>query len=370
MLFDLYPKTKLKDLFGREREFREFREALELGERLIVIYGMRRTGKTSLLKTCLYELEYPFVYINVGEIFREHCFISKFYLYEEMACSFTENMGFFEKIGFKLRELLRRTRAFHISGSGVEVEPAIERISISSLLRAFNSWARKHSTRFIVAFDEAQYLRFSGKTRYDGIFAWAIDELENITIVLTGSEVGVLRDFLKFEDPKAPLFGRYRREIFLKKFDKKKSLEFLKEGFKQLNMNVSPKELEEAVETFDGVVGWLTHYGYYRAVRKLNHKEAISKVFREGSKLVLDELEKIIEPSRERYVAILKAVSKGVRKWSEIKTYVEFKTKTKIYDRNFSNLLEKLVKYGVLEKQNNTYKITDPLIDYVVKEYL
>jgi len=50
MLFDLYPKTKLKDLFGREREFREFREALELGEGLIVIYGMRRTGKTSLLK--------------------------------------------------------------------------------------------------------------------------------------------------------------------------------------------------------------------------------------------------------------------------------------------------------------------------------
>ena len=58
MLFNLYPKTKLKDLFGREREFREFRMALELGERLIVIYGMRRTGKTSLLKTCLYELKY------------------------------------------------------------------------------------------------------------------------------------------------------------------------------------------------------------------------------------------------------------------------------------------------------------------------
>lgn len=366
MLFDIVPKTNLNDLFGREREFRWFKEALDLGERLIVIYGVRRVGKTSLLKASLYELSVPHVLIDVREVYGEYGYVTRNYLYKQMAEYFTSNLGFFEKLGYKLRDLLKHIKAFHLRGMGVEVDLTTN-VSITTVFKEFNNWAKRHNSRFVIAFDEAQYLRFSGITRYDKIFAWAIDNLENLTIVLTGSEVGVLRDFLKLDNPKAPLYGRYYREIVLKSFTKEQSLEFMRRGFQELNLKIPSSELEEVVSKLGGIPGWLTLYGYYRGVRKLSHEDTLKMVFEEGSKLVMKELDKIIAPSRRRYLAILEAITRGASKWIQIKAYVEFRTGTRIADKNFTDLLKKLTKYSIVEKRDNQYRIADPLIEYSIK---
>ncbi len=50
--------------------------------------------------------------------------------------------------------------------------------------------------------------------------------------------------------------------------------------------------VEEAVSLFDGVIGWLTYYGY-QALR-LGHEGAITKTLEEGSKLVMGELENFL----------------------------------------------------------------------------
>jgi len=366
MLFDIRPKSRLKDLYDREKEIDELRQSIDLGEPLIIIYGVRRVGKTSLLRASLNEFGYPYVLIDVREIFEEHSYITKNHLYEQMARFFTSNLELFEKLGYKIKDLLKHTRAFHISGISIEVNPSVN-IDLTSIIRTFNDWAKKHNTRFIIAFDEAQYLRFSGATRYNGIFAWSYDNLENLTIIVTGSEIGVLRDFLKLDDPKAPLYGRYVREIILNKFTPEQSREFLKKGFNELGINIPDHEIDEVINKLDGIPGWLTLYGYYRGVQKLDHRKALDKVFEIGSKLVIEELEKIIAPSKQRYLAILEAITHGATKWSQIKTYVEYKTKTRIADKNFTDLLKKLVKYGIIEKQEDQYKITDPLIVYAIK---
>ncbi len=100
---------------------------------------------------------------------------------------------------------------------------------------------------------------------------------------------------------------------------------------------------------------------------KLNHRRALEKVFETGSKLVIEELEKIIAPSRWRYLAILEAITRGATHWIQIKTYVEYRTRTRIADKNFTDLLKKLVKYGVIERQEDQYKIIDPLIEHTIK---
>ena len=141
------------------------------------------------------------------------------------------------------------------------------------------------------------------------------------------------------------------------------------QGFRELNIEPSMDEIEEIVNTFNGLVGWLTMYGYYRALRKLSHEEAKRKVFEEGSKLVLGELEKVIYPSRKRYVAILKAVASGLHRWSSIKAYLEAKAGP-ITDRSFTSLLKNLVRYGYLEKTNGEYRILDPMVEYTVKKLL
>ncbi|MEM3082671.1 MAG: hypothetical protein QXM50_03890, partial [Candidatus Caldarchaeum sp.] len=50
MLFDLRPKERLKDLFGREEEYSKLVRLVENGS-WVAVLGKRMTGKTSLVKT-------------------------------------------------------------------------------------------------------------------------------------------------------------------------------------------------------------------------------------------------------------------------------------------------------------------------------
>ncbi len=365
MLFDINPKERREDLYDREGELGEVVEALRLGERLVVIYGMRRVGKSSVLRVALKEAEIPHVIIDVKGVYAEHGSVSRPSLYNEIADFFTRNMGFLERVGFNLREVLRRIRGFHVSSVGVEVEPTVS-VSLTKLLRRIDDWCGRHGMRFALAFDEAQYLRYGGGVRYDALLAWCVDNLRNITVIVTGSEVGVLREFLKVEDPGAPLFSRYRREVRLDRFSREQSIGFLQQGFTELGVGTRVSEVEEVINILDGVVGWLTHYGYYRAVRKLPHRKAVAKVFKEGSKLVLEELERLIAPSRERYAAILKAVAHEVTTWSDIKAFVTARTGY-VNDKRFTELLKNLVKYGYLTKRNGRYEIPDPIVKEACK---
>ncbi|CUX77151.1 hypothetical protein [Thermococcus chitonophagus] len=40
------------------------------------------------------------------------------------------------------------------------------------------------------------------------------------------------------------------------------SYDSLRKGFEELNLEVPEEEIREAVEELDGIVGWLTLYGY------------------------------------------------------------------------------------------------------------
>lgn len=138
-----------------------------------------------------------------------------------------------------------------------------------------------------------------------------------------------------------PLFGRYKREIYVDRFTKEQSTNFLIKGFKELNLEPNINDIEDAITILDGITGWLTYYGYYRTIRKLPHKEAIDKVFEEGYKIVLNELERIINPSKKRYTAILKSIAHGNSTWSDIKAYVTVRT-GHITDKRLTELLKNL----------------------------
>ncbi len=55
MLFDIRPKSSRSDLFDREDELREFDRAVDHGRPLTLVLGIRRIGKTSLVKAFLRE---------------------------------------------------------------------------------------------------------------------------------------------------------------------------------------------------------------------------------------------------------------------------------------------------------------------------
>ncbi|MCC5998623.1 MAG: ATP-binding protein [Thermofilum sp.] len=357
MYFDIAPKEKREDLFDRERELAEIAAALKLKERLIVVYGVRRIGKTSVIRVSL--KGFPHVLLDVRQLYFSENNVSMQLLVRYILEGFKAQMRTGEKLYQSMKDALGRIRGLTLGEFGIEIEPGAK-VSLADVLLRVNDWCEERGERFIFAFDEAQYLRFSN-VRYDGIIAWAVDNLKNLSFLLSGSEVGVLKEFLKVDRPTAPLYGRYMREVYLDRFSKDTSRDFLYAGFSELGIEPNPGEVEEVIDSLDGIVGWLTLYGYMRGIRRFTHKDALEKVFEEGSKLVLEELDKVISQSRKRYLAILRAIAHGSNSWSEIKAYVTVKTGY-IPDSRLKELLKNLMRYGYLEKTGDVYQIPDPVV--------
>jgi len=362
LLFDLQPKTKREDLYDRENELSEFKEALKLGERLVLLLGIRRLGKSSLLNVALSESEHPHAKIDVRSMYFTHGSVPQEILTKRILSSLIGSLPSSGKLRLGIVEALSSIRGVRLSGVHVEFE---KKPDLAEILEKIDSWAGNEGRRVIIGFDEAQYLRLSG-IQYDGLIAYVVDNLPNLTLVLTGSEVGVLHEFLGLENPRKPLFGRYAREIVLERFTRSESIEFLEKGFEELGVTVSSEELERVVDRLDGIVGWLSTYGYLRGVRKLPEKNALEELFRRAEALVMDELSSLLSHSR-RYWFILKAVSLGNTRWRGIKEYVEFTT-GRINDAKFSHLLKNLVKYGYLEKTAEGYSIPDPVVLEVIRK--
>lgn len=332
-------------------------------ERIIVIYGVRRVGKTSLLRVALNEAKVPFAYIDVRGIYDRSGNVSEILFVKDLIASFKKNMTLYEKVRFNIKDILKHVKGFRFREMEIELISGVK-IDLHEVLKRINDWCADHGLRFVIALDEAQYLRYS--KYYPLLLSWVFDNLKKITVVLAGSEVGLLQDFLGSSKSGKPLGGRIKFEIRLDRFDYEQGTDFLKKGLQQANVSPRNDELEEAIREFDGIVGWLTMYGHYRA-SGLPHQESLAKTIEEAEIVVRDELYKLIGNSKERYLSILKAVSQGNKRWMEIKDYVTLKVGP-IADSQFNYLLNKLIKYGFAEKDNNEYSITDPILLRIMRK--
>lgn len=63
MLFNPRPKERIEELFDREEEIKLLTNAVATP--LTLLLGVRRVGKTSLLKSFLNSLEVPYIYLDL-----------------------------------------------------------------------------------------------------------------------------------------------------------------------------------------------------------------------------------------------------------------------------------------------------------------
>ncbi len=327
MLFDLRPKERREDLFDREEELGLLVRGLR-DYPIVLVLGPRRVGKTSLIKVSMGMHSGRHTMLDVRALYFEHGPVPKSVLAREISRSF--GLG-------ETRSLMEALSSLQAVGGGV------------------------------VCLDEAQYLRLGG-IDYRTILAWAADHLEDVRLIVTGSEEGILRDFLALEDPHSPLFGRAVLEIRIGPFDEPRAVEFLVRGAEELGKSCSREEATEVHRKLGGIPGWLTLYGHLRFREGMGMGEALEKTLTEGHRMVMAELEPIIEPSRKRYMAILKAVAAGLRTWKDIKAFTEARAGP-ISDFRFTNLLKRLLKYGILVKDEGVYRFQDPVLEGAIKEY-
>lgn len=366
MLFDPNPKTRRRDLFDRERELEELEKSLESKIKLTVLLGIRRIGKTSLLNVAVKELGKPCIKIDAG-IFKIEGY-TMYTLYRVLANGLSRLMGRWRG----LREFLSRVKGLRVAGLEVEMSLDEEKPSLIEILGRLDEWASKNKEDVLIAIDEAQNMRFLkggyGRLDFGELIRYSMENFDNIRFLVTGSEVGVVMDFLGLENPSSPLYGRPSNIITLRRFSEDFSRNFLKEGFKEIGLHPEDRFIDKVVDTLDGVVGWLTLLGY-RCYQLRRVDETLLREFvNYAEKLVEGELKKL-EALSPRYIEVLKAVANGYTTWSDIKRWIEQREKRLLPSSIVSRVVIKLVKLGYLDKRYTPrpeYMIPDPVIRKVL----
>ena len=346
--FNPEPKKRREDFFDMEDEWERLDSSLSKGK-MVLVTGLRRYGKTSLMLTYLNETGKRYVYIDC-----------KFLPPAVSLRSFTSLLeAGLSNVGWG-RRLLEKVSLEQVSLGGFELK--FRNKEKEDLLRALRALEGG-----ILVIDEAQALRNSAY-RFDSLLAYIFDNLD-IKLVISGSEVGLLYRFLKVDDPSAPLYGRAFSEIRIKPLPRDRAREFLAEGFEQEGVSVDEGVLEEAVENLDGVIGWLTYFGYYYVTGEHDAK----RIYESASKLAVEELKgalKLYGEGEPRYREALKIVATlRSASWSEIKRGIGARL-GEVTDSKLSNILKNLKDSGFIVKDEKGYSISDPVLARGILSYL
>jgi AAA+ ATPase superfamily predicted ATPase len=346
--FSLEVKTRRQDLFDRESELDELNNSMR--DPLTVVLGMRRLGKSSLIAVALDSQKNESITVDLRGVGPNPSPLKVLERFENAINSLKSK---------RLWEKLSTISGVSLFSFGIQFSKSNKsRPSLQSLLDSIQDYAKGNGNKkFIIAVDEVQEAR--GLQELPAAFAHAYDYDKNISLILAGSEVGVLEDFIGLENPDSHLYGRKINYVELQRFSAESSLEFLKKGFEAYKKKISSTQLEEVVSRLDGIVGWLVLYGHEAISGR--KPPSLQSIVNQAVKMVERESSKIISKSKH-YRYILKALAGGEMRWKNIYEFVEL-NEGHLSESPFNDSLTYLTKYGLVAKNTETdaYYIPDPI---------
>ena len=351
MYFDTSPKTKRTDLFGREFLLDTLVSyTRDVSVRMIVLKGLRRTGKTSLLNVALNEAKVMSLKVDVRE--------APYYDRKEFMAYLVEKIK--DKIGEPLfQKILKYFSKVEVSYKDISTTFFLNiEQKFSTFFEKLNEELQKKDEMLVLAFDEVQLLT---KIKFEYNLAAVYDNYKHIKLILTGSEMGLLDQFLGKKDAESPLYGRALMELDVPKFNEQETRTFLLKGFEQIKKTISLEEITEVITNFNGIIGCATQYGWFRSQGK-SHAQAVSVVVEEGVKLTQKELDTFLSHrNQSRYLKLLRWIAKGYNQWGILKNQF-VNEKAKVSDRQLYLYLTELQDYGFVVKRDENYFVTDPLL--------
>ncbi len=363
MLFDLKPKKRRTDLFDRKQELEEVLKAFEKFP-LILVTGLRRVGKSSLIRVSIEESKCPSVLLDGRVLYmRAGGNIKKMHLVQQMEKELT-NFSNVEK-------LLKSLKALNgISLNGNSISLNWKELDLFFLIEKLENFAEKRKTYVILFFDEAQYFKHYGSRGGKdllALFSYVYDNFERIRIVLTGSEVGLLHDFLSVDDYDSPLYGRVLKEIRLQPFSKELSMLFLKRGFEEIGMKAD-FDFEKVIAALGGLPGYLIQFGIMYSESQ-DFELAMQETLKIISGMIEGELKELDRKS-QRYVKVLKYIANGANTWSKIKNMLiandDVISDSRLYE--ILNNLEKMCWISKKKGEKILYNITDSVVNIHLKK--
>ena len=353
-LFSLSPKESPKELFGREKEIEELTRLLN-AKRWVALLGPRMVGKTSLIKATNVKLEkvgIKTIYINLWGVKGTQGLLS----------ALTEAIN-------NQKSLLQKIKATTGNIDGLSFGPGGISLSIvkrpMTTTRDLLASLGRQTDECVIELDEIQEL-YSISGQLLKILANIFNTYRNLTFVFTGSMFGLTKTLLEPEST-SPLYGRSPAKMTLTPFDPETASKFLAKGLHECREKVDGKKINEAIEILDGIPGWLTLYGNNIVVRQLTHQDALREAVAEAGKIVNDEFEHfLLRKDRALYIAALKAAANSAR-WSEIKNAIVTAKGTMVNDSTVRNTIENLKASMLLTEQDKIYRITDPMLQNLMR---
>ena len=364
MYFSDRPKIRRVDLYDRDEELNKLVHSLKEGAAITVVKGLRRLGKSSLMSVGLAKSGLPYILIDCRQL-EEVGYSSRRTLIELLEESVNNFIRRHRGLWPALKEYLKKVKGIGIGDFSVTFDWGGERpLSVVGLFDTLNRFVVDRGIRVVIAIDEAQQFKKIANFDVAKLLAHIYDYKAGIQLLLTGSQVGLLDDLLGVENPSSPLYGRARTEVELNRFTVEQSTEFLERGFTQAKMKPDRDVVEYVVGKLDGIVGWLSSFGWQCYLEKKVSKGLVDRLLGEAAKLALKEFENFLlkRPAATRYRIIVRRVAKEPVRWGGIKAHLENETGAKIYDANLANFLDELIKSGFLMREGDFYSVADPVL--------
>lgn len=171
MLFDESVKEKLEDFFNRDEEIDLLRNAIITGRKLILVLGIRRIGKSSLIRVVLNSMKIPYLYFDIRAVYHKYHSITNYSLYQLIETNINNIIK--SNLWSRIGDYLKRIKEISIAGVRVRFNKKINQYFplFYRIFNAIDEWCTGEGKKAVIVFDEAQYLRFS-RFNFRGLFAY------------------------------------------------------------------------------------------------------------------------------------------------------------------------------------------------------
>lgn len=381
-LFQVGGPVTEKFFYDRDEILEELRSSLIKKRSYIgfALYGIRRTGKTSILKEfkrrTKEEKDVVVVYVDVSGI---HPFNIE-NLYDTVFSRTIEALNKKGRLPVKtnvinalrgsLTSLVNVIRTAEVDISikdylDLKVKLKEGKADLQQLLeKSFNSLEKlseKTNTRIILVLDEFPFIEDFGEKNIVWSIRSVVQNWKNACLIVSGSSVSMMKEMTSVKT--SPFYMLLQiREV--NPFDEKTSFEMLKERFNRINIKINDDACELAFKLTSGFpfyLQWLgerVHDMIIISKKKTLDKELIrrayGKILKEGEVIFAADIEKL--SNGERDVLIEMGASK-IFNVSEIAKVLEKRTATT------AKMIERLIEKGYLKRMDKgIYNFNDPLL--------
>lgn len=323
---------------AKKDEYLQMQDAIKNRSAIIFLVGPRGTGKTSIIKKIV--RGHPGTVISLGRYADRRNFRREYFLDE-------------------LKEGLSSPR---FSDTHSALNERLHGAGLAPLFDAVDSWGRKRGRQFVLAIDDAQYLRKFQHLDFRNHLAYIADNCKNISMILAGRSEGQIRNVCGFDDPKAPIFGRAYDVVQLQEMDSREKERLWTRCMK----DVKPKKVGrlfgqymELPGSFDMLIPFIEQASDPKAGRDIV-SAARQRLADDGRA----ELERFLRNrnAREKYMQIMHFLSGGASNWKRIKDHLEIGMGQRLYDRQFDELLKSLREREIIKKEDGLYRISNPML--------